>query len=176
MINPLRKAFELWGRAHVEPAPDIKFQAERLDDCLSGLMPLFQHHYTEIAKNKNVLHLNPDLELYRTLEMKERLLIVTARHDSKLVGYFVWFIARHPHYRHVGTAEEDVHFLLKRYRGRGIGTQLIQTACDIAVERGCKYLRVREKIGHEHPNMMKSLGFVPMDITYTKAIGDGDAG
>jgi hypothetical protein len=49
----------------------------------------------------------------------ENLLLVTARCDGHLVGYFLWFLIMHPHYRNVSVAEEDLHFLLPEYR-RGL--------------------------------------------------------
>jgi GNAT superfamily N-acetyltransferase len=120
---------------------------------------------------------NPDLEKYQFLEQNGNLLLVTARADGVLVGYFLWIVMTHPHYQNVLVAEEDLHFLSPEYRshgscgeGRGYGYRMLEAARDAAIARGAQLLTVREKIGHEHPSLMAGLGFTPADIVYTFAV------
>jgi hypothetical protein len=155
----------------------LAFAVEPFVDVWSEARPLTRPHWDEIAKNKELLKLNPDLQKYELLERSGNLLLVTARGDGKLVGYFLWIIAPHPHYRHVLTAEEDLHFLSPEYRSGGIhgegcgyGYRLLQAARDAAIEAGARLLTMREKVGHEHPSIMSGLGFSPTDIVYTQAV------
>jgi len=53
---------------------------------------------------------------------------VTARDGDKLVGYFLWFLVSHPHYKHVVVAEEDLHFLPLEYRRGLTGYNLMKAA------------------------------------------------
>jgi GNAT superfamily N-acetyltransferase len=158
-------------------APQVLFAVERLADVWPEAEPLTRPHWDEIAKNKGLLKLNPDLEKYERLDAGNHLLLVTARADGKLVGYCLWIIIAHPHYKHVHAAEEDLHFLLPEYRsggrygeGRGYGFELLRAARDAAIARGARLLAMREKVCHEHPALMEALGFVPTDIVYTLAV------
>ncbi len=157
-------------------APQVHFAVESFAGVWPEAEPLTRPHWTEIAKNKRLLTLNPDLEKYERLDAGGHLLLVTARADGDLVGYFLWVIIAHPHYRHVLAAEEDLHFLSPEYRSggrygrdRGYGFELLKAARDAALARGARLLAMREKVGHEHPALMEALGFVPTDVVYTLA-------
>ena len=147
-------------------AGKILFAVERFKDAIDEARPLLRRHWEEIAKNKGLLKLDPDMEMYDRIG--ENLLLVTARCDGHLVGYFLWFLIMHPHYRNVSVAEEDLHFLLPEYRRGLTGYKLMKSACQAAIDRGAKLLVAREKIGHEHTAIMERLGFVPTDIVYTR--------
>jgi hypothetical protein len=145
----------------------IEFAVEPFMETFDEARPLLELHWDEIAKNKQLMTLNPDVKKYE--KIAECLLLVTARVGGRLIGYFLWILVTHPHYKHVSVAEEDLHYLLPEYR-RGLTEYLfMKAACNAALERGAQLLTVREKIGHEHPAIMKRLGFSPTDIVYTRA-------
>jgi hypothetical protein len=75
----------------------LAFAVEPFVDVWAQAQPLTRPHYDEIAKNKELLKLNPDLEKYELLDRSGNLLLITARADGRLVGYFLWIIAPHPH-------------------------------------------------------------------------------
>jgi GNAT superfamily N-acetyltransferase len=155
----------------------MHFAVECVADVWPEAEPLTRLHWEEIAKNKALLTLNPDVEKYELLDKNDALLLVTARDDGALVGYFLWIVLPHPHYKHVLVAEEDLHFLSPEYRsggvrgaGCGYGYKLLEAARDAAIARGARLLTMREKVGHEHPAIMDGLGFVPADVVYTHAV------
>jgi GNAT superfamily N-acetyltransferase len=147
---------------------DYKFAIEDYTAAYIEAAPLMKMHWEEIAKNKALLHLNPDEEFYAGF--RKNVLIVTARLNGELVGYFVWFIIKHPHYKHVLTAEEDIHFLHPDHRKGMTGYMLMRAARDFAITVGAQLLAVREKIGHEHPAILERLGFKATDIVYTQGV------
>lgn len=147
----------------------LVFAVERMEDVYDEGQPLTVLHWQEIAKNKHLLQLNPDIDLYSKID--KTLLLITARHEGVLVGYFLWMLVQHVHYKHVLVAEEDLHYLLPEHR-RGLnGYFLVKAARDAALERGAQMIIVREKIGHEHTAMMRRLGFKPTDIVSTYTAG-----
>lgn len=146
-------------------AVKVRFAVEPFDRAYAEAGPLMALHWDEIAKNKQLLTLNPDEEKYAAIA--QNLLLVTARCGDRLVGYFLWILVTHPHYKHILIAEEDLHFLLPEFRRGLTGYKFIKAACQFAFEKGAHMLACREKIGHEHPAIMKRIGFVPTDITYT---------
>lgn len=145
----------------IEPAHTVYREAQ-------GLFPL---HWDEIAKNKELMTLNVNEGFYERGINAGRVVVVTARSLGKLVGYVVRFVFKHPHYEHVLCAEDDIHFLLPEYRRGLAGYNLIKNADALISTLGVKLLTIREKIGHEHPAMMKRLGYTPTDIVYTKTVG-----
>lgn len=149
----------------------IVFAVEDFATVYPEAAPLMEQHWQEIAKNKDLLTLNPDHEKY--LKLSNCLLLITARCSTELVGYFLWILLQHPHYKHVSVAEEDLHFLAPECRRGIVGYSFVKAACAAAFARGAQVLVMREKIGHEHAALMKRLKFVPTDIVYTRSQGIG---
>jgi len=149
---------------------EIQFYIEPFEAVYAEAGFLFDLHYQEIAKNKQLLKLSPDIEMYRKADKEGKLLVITARTPDKLVGYYMWVMVQHPHYSDVTIAEEDLHFLLPECRRGLAGYQFLKFAREVAIAYGAKFLLAREKIGHEHPALMQRLGFVPTDITYTYVV------
>lgn len=145
----------------------VTFAVERFADAFSEAAPLMEKHWTEIARNKQLLTLNPDVKRYELLA--DALLLITARDEKRLVGYFLWILVTHNHYQHVLVAEEDLHYLLPEFRRGLTGYLFVKKACEAAEQRGAKLLMMREKLGHQHPALMKRLGFAATDITYTRS-------
>lgn len=152
--------------------PEFRFFREEFRDFYDEAAPLLKSHWDEIAKNKQLLYINTDMGAYQRAEDAKRLVIVTARSGFRLVGYFVWALNPHPHYKHVTVAEEDLHYLLPEFRKGLNGYLLIKEALKAAKDVGADLCSVREKVGMEHPAIMKRLGLTATDIVYTKTLGD----
>lgn len=149
---------------------NLSFARETWKGFRAEAAPLFELHWREIARSKSLLRLDPYDHLYALLEQYERLAVITARHEGRLVGYFVWFLGKHLHYQEVLMADEDIHFLLPQFR-RGLnGYNLIKYAIEMVKPLGIRYFQVREKQGHEHPAIMRRLGLKPTDVTYSLAL------
>lgn len=160
MANPVK---------HPVVAPkSVKFAVEPFGRVYREAQHLMRLHWQEIAKNKTLLRINPDLEKY--MAGGKNLVTVTARDDKTLVGYFLWALVPHPHYKHVKVAEEDLHYLHPEWRRGLAGYLFMKAACAAAAEAGAQLIVVREKIGHEHPAILKRLKFSPTDIVYTLAV------
>lgn len=151
---------------------DITFQLEPFDNAYADAAELLKLHYAEIAPFKDLFKIKCNVVFYRKLEEAGTLRVVTARHDGRLVGYFVFVIARHPHYMDTLVANEDMKFLLPDYRG-GTGMRLIKFAEDMARAVGCKVILQRSKAKSEHGPMYRRLGYELMDEIYAKRL-DGE--
>jgi hypothetical protein len=158
------------ARADRQPTA-VHFAVESFSHAYAEAGPLMEAHWQEIAKNKDLLKLNPDVACYQAIEQNNKMLLVTARCETRLVGYFLWLLVTHAHYKHVLVAEEDLHFMLPEFRRGLTGYSFIKAACKAATDAGAKLLIMREKIGHEHQALMKRLKFKPTDIVYTYAVG-----
>ncbi len=163
---------------HFAPRPAVVlkqavFALERFDDFYEESKALLQRHWEEVAKDKDTMRLDPDEEYYRALCNAGKMLFVTVRYSGTLVGYVWWYLYNHPHYKTVKCAQGDIHYLAPEYR-RGLnGYILLKRAIMVVKQTGIKYCYIREKVGHEHPAIMKRLGFNRLDVTYSCDMSKG---
>ena len=149
--------------------PKLSYSVEDWQDFVADARPLFKLHWLEVAKDKEVMKLDPDEDFYERLKNDE-FLIVTARDGGKLCGYFVWFLHHHPHYKHLLTAQSDVYYVLEEYRGGGRGYDLFVAAMNFAKNAGAGYCFISTKVGHDHPDLMERLGLKPRDLIYGRPL------
>jgi hypothetical protein len=149
--------------------PKLTYQVESFTRFYPDATALLKLHWLEVAKDKEVMKLDPDESFYERLKDDE-FLIVTARDGQKLCGYFVWFLHHHPHYKHLLTAQSDVYYLLEEYRGGGRGYDLFYQAMNLAKEAGAGYCFISTKVGHDHPDLMDRLGLKPRDLIYGRPL------
>jgi hypothetical protein len=104
----------------------ITFQKEAPQPFTQDALELFQNHYEEIAERTDIIKLDPDLDLYDILYKKGSLEIHTAREDGKLIGYSIWFLSNHVHYKKSLTASSDVLYISPEYRKGMFGIKFIK--------------------------------------------------
>ena len=97
-----------------------------VDEMLAEANVLFEEHYEEIARNKQIMKLKPDEETYRKMESAQQIFILSARQDDVLIGYSVNFVTNHLHYADLRIAQNDLLFISKEHRGGRIGLKLIR--------------------------------------------------
>lgn len=154
----------------------VVFAVEPLANVYDEASTLTPLHWDEIAPYKDLLFLNPDMELYRASEKAGRLLVITARAGAELVGYLLLQVHRHPHYKHVLCATEDMKYLRPEYRRGMTGARLIRFAEAEAKKRGCRLMTQRSKAKSGHGALYRRLGYELMDETYTKRLDGGGDG
>jgi GNAT superfamily N-acetyltransferase len=114
-----------------------------------------------------------DYERYAKLFDMGMLFCVTVRDDAKLVGYAIYFVITHMHYKSSGLmATTDMYYLLPEYRRGGIGAKMF-----IVAEKGLKALGVVRahtscKVHEDHSELLKALGWKHTDQTFSKFLGD----
>lgn len=95
-------------------------RAPSLKAMWDEIFPLFQKHWLEIAHFDDI-PLNPDTEQYFKIDALGLLHVYTARdEDGKLVGYAVYFVTPHLHFKQSIHATQDVLFIDKEHRGFGM--------------------------------------------------------
>ena len=93
----------------------MKFSVDRICDCLEEVKPLLKKHWEE--SEDLGFPLDPDYELYLRIEREGLTRSFSVRDNGKIVGYAVFIVRHHPHYRTVVTANADVIFIEKEFRG-----------------------------------------------------------
>ncbi|MFL6306896.1 MAG: GNAT family N-acetyltransferase [Candidatus Sulfotelmatobacter sp.] len=149
-------------------ALETSVQVERWSACLPEMEEIFPLHWKELARFQDKIALKCDKERYAALEKSDILLLVTARAESRLVGYFVGFIMPHPHYRDAGLfGLTDMYFVLPEYR-RGTGLKLFVAFEQALRDRGCVQAVTSCKLHEDHTEFLQKLGWTWTDKTFQK--------
>lgn len=99
---------------------------ESLYEVVEDITPLLPRHSRELTNNRDRVVLDPMWEKYAALEASGDVLhIYTARDDGALVGYAVFFVQAHLHYRSLFPAINDLLWVKPEERGTS-GLRLIR--------------------------------------------------
>ncbi len=150
----------------------ITCQVENLSETLEELKPLFPRHWEELALNRDKVPLDPQYEIYLERDRRGEVLLVTARENAALVGYFVGFIAPGLHYRTCLTLTEDIFYVWPEARGANTGWHLFKTVEKEAKRRGVKRMFVGSKLHKDASWLFQKLGYEEVERYYSTWLGD----
>jgi GNAT superfamily N-acetyltransferase len=134
------------------------------------LCALFQDHWDEVALNKQVMALKPDMQRYHSMNEQGMLLVIGAWNDGALVGYSVNFVMQHLHYADLRICSNDLLFVSKDLRKGRVGLRLIR-----ATEAAAKEADAKLMLWHGKPNttlveIMPALGYGVQDVIFSKEV------
>lgn len=129
---------------------------------------LFPQHWKELARFQDQIALKCDRARYADLEKADALLLITARAEKRLVGYFVGFLFPHLHYAGAGLwGLTDMYFVLPEFR-RGAGLKLFLAFENELRARGCVQAVTSCKVHEDHSELLLKLGWTWTDKTFQK--------
>ena len=134
---------------------------------LKEILPL---HYEELSVTKEY-DLEPDYEGYENMAKAGLLRTITVRADKELIGYIIFCVHGHLHYRSCMTAFEDIYFVKKEYRKGRVGIRLFQYAEQVLKERGVNRIIVSTKVHLDNSRLFEYLGYKWTDKTFSKMLG-----
>ena len=149
----------------------VEYNVETVGNIEAEILPILKEHWEEVAVNKDTIKLNPDFEVYKTLEGVGKLGLFTARVDGKLIGYFVVIADYNPHYKDHLFAANDVIYLVPEHRGSMVGSELMMYAENKLKEVGVDVLVVNTKTHVPFDSVLTRLGYTHIENTYSKFIG-----
>ena len=152
----------------------LTFQVEDWQTLERDAAEIFKVHYDELALHKDAMPMGVDGSIYRELERLGRLLVVTARRDGALVGYYMAiFIPKHPHNKDAGpVSTTDFFYLLPAHRKGGAGAKLLIAALGELKKRGMTVASISIKYARELATgkrtwkLIESLGGEATDIVF----------
>lgn len=146
----------------------ITVRIESLGEVRGELEPLLWAHYDEVALYKDSVPLDVDWERYAALDQLGMLKVFTVRSGETLVGYAVFFVGPHMHYRRTSYANNDVLFVHPRYRGAGI--RLIRFAERALKEMGVERILFHVKVDHDFRPILHRMGYADEDVIVGKLL------
>lgn len=145
----------------------ISFQKEAPQPFAQEAMDLFNAHFHEIAERTDVIELDPDIEAYERLYAQGKLEIHTIREDDKLIGYSIWFVMNHLHYKKSLTANSDVLFLHPDFRKGITGVKFITWSLNEIKKRKPQRIAFHMKPFLDYSPIIERLGAKYFEKTYT---------
>lgn len=131
---------------------------------------LFEEHYEEIARNKQVMKLKPNWQLYEQMNATGWLFIYIAMQDDVCIGYSMNIMMHHLHYADLRIAQNDVLFVKKELRGGRLGLRLLKATEDYARSEGCKLMLWHAKENTALDKLLPKLKYGVQEIMYSKEI------
>ena len=150
----------------------ITCQVEPFPPFLKEVKPILPIHWEELALHKEKVPLDPQYNVYLERDAQGGVILVTAREDGKLIGYFVGFIAPGLHYQTCLTCTMDIFYVHPDHRGGGTGYHLFKSAEKELKRRGVQRLFVGSKLHKDASWLFEKLGYEEVERYYSAWLGD----
>ena len=147
----------------------ITYQEEAYSDCIDELKAIYPEHYEELSVTKS-FELEMDYEAYDKIDSVGALKVVTCREDGKLIGYIIYSVCPHLHYKSCITAFEDIYFVSTTHRKGRMGIKLFQYAEKVLKELGINRIIYATKVHLDNSKLFEYLGYTHTDKLYTKLL------
>jgi GNAT superfamily N-acetyltransferase len=139
-------------------------------DALPELRPLFDRQWAELANHKDI-PLNPDYDFYTAADHTGLLVTYIARLEGAVVGYALFIMRAHPHYKAHGWAMCDIIWVDTNHRGRRIGGRMFDFVETDLKRREVSVIHMRTKVDHhELAAMLESRGYRMVEHGYERRI------
>jgi GNAT superfamily N-acetyltransferase len=147
----------------------VTYQTEDPAEFIEALKGVLPEHYDELCVTKD-FPLMPDYEAYGRLHVAGMLRCITVREDNELIGYALFIVHPHLHYKSCITAFEDIYFLKKEHRKGRVGIRLFQFVEDVLKKEGVHRIIMHTKIHMDNTRLFEYLGYKLTDKLFTKIL------
>jgi len=148
----------------------ITYQVDSFNSIKDECFELAKDHYEEIASDKEIVKLNPWYFGFEELERVGAMKIITAKDNSKLIGYAFFIVQRSLHYYDFIVAMADLYYVTPEYRKSGVGTELLNKSEEILKELGVHQIYMRTKVYANFGPLLEKIGYEEVEIAYKKNI------
>lgn len=150
----------------------LSYTIELLRDTLDEMIPLLRVHFEEVQDNLSAFPFNPDYERYLQMEQLGMLHVACVRDQGVLIGYGVYLLTEHIHSRGVNCASNSAFYVKPEYRHTGVSHQLIVFAEGYLKTCGASLIVYGMKCGKTYESLCRTAGYTPMELHYSKYVGD----
>jgi GNAT superfamily N-acetyltransferase len=147
----------------------IYYQQEGAGRAVEEALPLFEEHYREIARYKDI-PLDIDFEYYAAIEALGQLRVFSARDCGRLIGYIVYVVRRHPHYKSHVFAFQDVLFIHPDHRSSMVFPRLMKMAKERLAAEGAHVEIQHVKVYADFGGALLRMGFEKVEDLYMRRL------
>lgn len=135
------------------------------------LSDLLKEHWDEVAKNKEVMVLNPDKQAYEALEKAGMFFTLVAYRDEEVIGYSGNILYHHLHYKDLFYCLNDVLFVKKEYRNTtSAGLKLIKETEQTARALGAKLMIWHAKEQTTLAALLPRMKYNVQEVSFSKIL------
>jgi hypothetical protein len=145
-------------------------ETDRVADVIDLSTALQLEHWEEIAKNKHLMVLAPDVDKYRAIEQAGKLFAVLAYDGDEMVGYSVNILDHNLHYRDLLQAQNDVLFVKPSHRAGRLFMRLREATLRMAAARGARLMLWHAKEQTPLAAILPRLGCKVQDVIYSEEL------
>lgn len=127
---------------------------------------LFTSHREEIDLFD--LPLDYNAEFYRDAEASGALKVYSVREDNYLIGYCVFVLFKHPHHKTSLHAKQDILYIQKHKRGRGIS--FLKYCEQRLKEAGVEYIHQCVPAQNDWSKLLTRMGYDKLETIYTRRL------
>lgn len=145
---------------------DIKEEStlETFYECLK----IGESHYNEVESKSVDIPYNVDYELAETLINLGLVVIMTARFEGQLVGYFVSLVSKDFFTSRLEAKELGI-YVKPEFRGTSVFYRLVKATEHLIKSKGIKSLYIMFKEGHDK-GLAQKLGYEKTETVYQKIL------
>lgn len=136
---------------------------------LPDLKKLIEANYEELCVTKE-FPLMPDYEVYERIAKSGNITCIVCMDGDEVVGYVIFLIQPHLHYKTCLTAFEDIYYLKPEYRKGRIGIRMFKFAEDVLRSANVNRIIMHTKIHLDNSKLFEYLGYKHTDKLYTKIL------
>lgn len=118
---------------------------ETYEQIVDEIVPLLPQHWAELAVHKDI-PLDPDYEVYARGADAGLIKFMTVRKEGALIGYAIWVVKPHPHYKGHAWALNDIVWLHPDHRRMHIGRAFVEFWEAMLTKWGVAVVHVDTKI------------------------------
>lgn len=148
------------------------FSQERYKDNQEVINEMVFVHAEETDLYQDKFSLNPDFDLYLSLEEQGILRMYTARDEEGLAGYLIFLVTNHPHYKDQMYANNDLVYVKPEHRGgkAEVVRGMFSLAEENLKEEGISVICVSMKAHMPFDKTAEYMGYDKAEIVYSKYI------
>lgn len=149
----------------------ISYQVERYTDIQEEVNEMVFVHAKETDIYQEHFSLDPDFNQYLAMDSVGLIRLFTARDKGVLIGYLMFFVMPHPHYKTIVYANNDILFVSKPYRGEGkVLSEMFSLAEASLKEEGVSVVCFCMKSHLQFKSSAEKMGYQEAEIMYSKYI------
>lgn len=150
--------------------PAYKVAREDYFDVIEEGKKILPEHKSELSIYQDI-PLNPEYEVYESLARKGMMALYTVRVAGEMVGYAVYFVRKHHHYKDYTWAICDIILIRKPYRQFGLGNALFAFIEDDLRKAGVDVIHTMTKTAHpELAMLLQSRGHQHAETSFSKRL------
>lgn len=144
----------------------LRFELMTADQFFDESAVLLIEHREELATDKALMVLKPDVEKYLAVEARDALMVIGAYRGTRLIGYSVNIVTNNLHYSDLIMCQNDVLFLTRDERKGSAGLRLIRETERLARERGAQIALWHAKPDTNLDKLMPRMGGTVQDVIW----------